>query len=82
MIPRNLPALMKTALLNGWDVHAIQADHRDRSSGLSCHRGETVVYLVWLPDGPGGAGRLWKSSINGQPTPYKQCVALLRSKEN
>ena len=78
MIPRALPKLTADAVRNGWDVHAIHPDGSDRSFRLSCHRGGDVVFIVWLPEGHGVAWRLWKSSINGTPTPYTQCTRLIR----
>ena len=72
MIPCALPKLMTDAVRNGWDVHVIPASNRDRSMRLSCHHGKTVVYILWLPDGPGGAWRYFRASINAQPTPYPQ----------
>lgn len=74
MIPRNLPGLMKAALGNVWDV---QVEHWMFSIQARFIRGDVTVELHWSDD----KGHLVHSTINGTPTPYAQCVRLIRSKE-
>lgn len=75
MIPRNLAGLMKSALGNVWDVHVEQWLFSIQARFV---RGDVTVELAWSDD----KGRLVHSAINGTQTPYKQCAALIRSKEN
>lgn len=77
MIPRNLPALMKTALLNGWDVHV---EHDLAGVDARFTRGHTLVSFGWITWSD--EARLDVAAIDHTPTPYRQCVALIRSKEN
>lgn len=72
MIPRALPALMQTALLGGWDVH-VEQDLVGVEARFA--RGNDLVHLAWAD------GRIEESSIDFTPTPYTQCVALIRNPE-
>lgn len=81
MIPRALPRLVTGALMNGWDVHlgsmpATASVHArfNLHAPLSSDHG-TVVEIEWMD------GRKVDSTINHTPTPYRQCVALLKNPE-
>ena len=79
MTPRALPGLLRDAVITGWDIR-VENGLADMTARFT--RGSDEVVLVWAcwwgTDDP---ARLDESSINGQPTPYRQCVALVRSKE-
>lgn len=74
MIPRQLPNLVTVALSNGWTVGA-------RHHGTSLFATFTSPDMVRV-EFQWHDGRIVTASINDTPTPYQQCVALLRSKEN
>lgn len=79
MIPRALPALLRHAVITGWDIH-VENGIADMTARFT--RGPDEVVLVWVcwwgSDDP---ARLDESSINGTPTPYTQCTRLIRSPE-
>lgn len=77
--PRNLRPLASDAIRNGWGVVIIRPTGIDRRLIFRCTSPWVTVRIEWLPDGPDGAWRLWKSNINGEPTPYQQCARLIRS---
>lgn len=82
MIPRALPRLVTDALTSGWRVDlepflplrdvCATFTYTPRMGGTA--HGTTVV-LAWAE------GRIEESAINGQHTPYQQCVRLIRSPE-
>lgn len=73
MIPRALPRLVTDALLNGWSVHL--AHGSVLLFGRFTSRDGDDVELEWED------GKTIHSTINGQPTPYQQCIRLIRSPE-
>ena len=81
MIPRALPRLITDALTNCWEIRlasmpATESVHARFTlhAPLSSDHG-TVVEIEWMD------GRKVASTINGIPTPYTQCAALIRSNE-
>lgn len=74
MIPRALPRLVTDALTNRWRVHLNPTP--PFISACFTSREADEVEVQWKD------GRCTYSSINGTATPYRQCVALLRSKES
>lgn len=77
--PRNLRPLASDAIRNGWNVEVIRPTRIERRLIFRCTAARVTVRIEWLPAGPDGAWRLWKSNINGDPTPYAQCARLIRS---
>ena len=73
MIPRNLPGLTAAAIRNGWSVEVLPLE-----DGIDAEfwRDRDRVILAWSLD-----ARLTDSEINNVPTPYAQCVRLIRTKE-
>lgn len=74
MIPLILPRLVTDALTNGWRIH-LTPYPPFLAACFTSPKGVEVEFQ-WQD------GRTTFSSINSTPTPYRQCVALLRSKEN
>ena len=71
MIPRALPRLITDALTNRWTVGARQV-------------GTSLFATFTSPDGvlvefQWHDGRIVTASINDEPTPYQQCVRLIRT---
>lgn len=73
VIPRLLPRLVNDALTNGWSVHLTHG--RVLLLGRFTSPDGDDVELEWED------GRAIHSAINGTPTPYTQCVKLIRSTE-
>lgn len=81
MIPRALPRLITDALTNCWEIRLASMPATDSvharfalHAPLSGSHG-TVVEIEWMD------GRKVASTINGTPTPYAQCVRLIRSED-
>lgn len=75
MIPRALPKLLKDALHAGWNVRVYHDKDKPLLVAEFTHW-LTEVRIVWDAE-----GRTHYSAINGTPTPYRQCVALLKNPE-
>lgn len=82
MTPRALPRLITDALTNGWRVDLEPfLPLRDLCATftymprMNAVPHDTTVVLAWAD------GHIEESSINGTPTPYRQCVALLKNPE-
>ena len=73
MIPRALPRLITDALTNRWRVHL--SAHPPCVGAYFTSLEADEVEIQWEE------GRCSYSSINGTPTPYKQCTRLIRSPE-
>lgn len=79
MIPRNLPGLLRHAVINGWDIH-VENDLADITARFT--RGADEVILGWTCWwGSEDPARLNESTVNGTPTPYSACARLIRSPE-
>ena len=76
MIPRALPKLAADAVRGHWDM---SIEHKTDSPEIVAQfgHGMALVVLVW----DSRTGHLLRSTINGSPTPYTQCVRLIRTKE-
>ena len=70
MIPKRLPNLAATAIRNGWNVEVL---HLEDSIDAEFWRDRDRVILAWSRD-----ARLTDSEINNVPTPYAQCVRLIK----
>lgn len=79
MIPRNLPKLTSDAVKAGWDVSVAQHFKHMFAVAARFERPGTWVVLTWNTEGENPY--LEWSEINGTPTPYRQCVALLKNPE-
>ena len=70
MIPKRLPNLAADAIRNGWCVEVM---HLTDGIDAEFWRDRDRVILAWSPN-----GRLTDSEINHVPTPYAQCVRLIK----
>ena len=77
MIPRNLPGLLRDGVTNGWDVSVRRG--YGPSFDVQLRRGTESVRIEWWMTLKGFS--IATSTINDQPTPYAQCVRLIKTKE-
>ena len=70
VIPKRLPNLAAAAIRNGWCVEVL---HLKDGIDAEFWRDRDRVILVWSLD-----ARLTDSEINNVPTPYAQCVRLIK----
>ena len=76
MIPKRLPNLAAAAIRNGWGM-TITNDGTTVAAGFVKHgpHRTDVVRMEWY------SAALRSATINGTPTPYAQCIRLIRSPE-
>lgn len=74
MIPRNLPGLLRDGVTNGWDVSVRRG--YGPSFDVQLRRGTESVRIEWWMTLKGFS--IATSTINDHPTPYKQCVRLIK----
>ena len=74
MIPRNLPGLLRDGVTNGWDVSVRRG--YGPSFDVQLQRGTESVRIEWWMTLKGFS--IAESTINGNPTPYAQCVRLIK----
>lgn len=80
MIPRNLPSLAADAVRNGWSVSVDQNFKHMFAVVARFERPGEWVVITWNVEGDRPS--LEWSEINGTPTPYTQCVRLLKEDQS